>query len=60
MHSAMTIGIAGMILVWFAIQVLPIHSEEPWGLQAILAVLFLANAALVLWCGGVLAWETLQ
>ena len=60
MNNAMTIGAVGMILVWFAIQVLPMPSEDAWGLQAILAVLFLANAALVLWCVGVLAWETLQ
>lgn len=60
MNNAMMIGVVGMILVWFAIQVSPMHSDDAWGLQAILAVLFLANAALVLWCVARSIWGPLQ
>ena len=60
MTNAMMVGIGGMIFIWIAIQVLPMPSEDGWILQAILAVLFLANLAVVLGSGGVLAWETLR
>lgn len=60
MPNAMIIGVAGMILVWITIQVLPMPSEDGWVVHAILVVLFLANLAVVLWSGGVLAWEALR
>ena len=60
MNNAMVFGFAGMILVWFVIQVLPMPSENAWGLHAILALVFLLNLAAVLRAGGLLAWETLR
>ena len=56
----MMTGFAGMIIVWMLIQIVPTPSEGTWIVQAILAVLFLASAAVTVVAGGAVAWETLR